>query len=163
MPYYNPSKWIASDDSLIPEVEQKVKPPKVASSRRLTTRKAFLPPNTLELDVVIKATKETLRLTEWQDTLGKVFINLAHDRRTLRKGHLNEMRWHQNPKGRAVRPPHHMHFPTTQYPNLDLERASTCAHPILGKQRVSFIDALRGFCGYVNIELHGVSVPLLRR
>ena len=163
MPYYDPSKWIAADDTLIADVEQKVIAPKLASSKASRGRKAFLPPNKMELHIVTTDTHEELRLTEWQNKLGKIFINLTHDIGTLRKGHFKGQRWHQNPDGTAIAPPHHVHFPTTKYPNLDLEKVSTYAHPILREQKdVSYIHALRGFCDYVNIELHGVAVPLLR-
>ncbi len=163
MPYYDPSEWVAAGDTLIAEVEQKVMAPKLASSKASRDRKAFLPPNTMELHLTTTDTHEALRLTEWQNKLGKIFINLTHDRGTLRKAHFKETRWHQNPNGTAIAPPHHVHFPTRKYPSLDLERVSTYAHPILKEQPdVSYIDALRGFSEYVNIELHGVSIPLIR-
>ena len=163
MTYYNPVKWIAPDDKLIPEVEQRVMLEKHARSRERTSRSSFLPPWEMELSITIAETAEALRMTEWIDKLGRVFIDLTHDSKTLRKGHFNQIRWHHNPDGRDISPPHHVHFPTVKYPDLDSDHLSSYAHPINTEEpRANYLTALRSFCDCVNIRIQGVSLPLLR-
>ncbi len=158
MSYYNPINWIPSDDQLILDIEQKLTSDKRAYSRGAGSGKYLSPPSAMELAVIIGATKEVLRLTEWEDRQGKVFINLTFDEDTYRKGHFNTD-WHHNPNGEDIRPPHHIHFPTVKYPKL--ERPPTYAYPV--KSDNDYLSALTKFCEDSNIELHGASVPLLRR
>lgn len=162
MGYYDPSIWIGSNDGLLADVEERVKSDKQARSTSVGSGKSFLPLSSLQLDVIVRETREVLRLTERLDKLGRVRINLLGKDATFRKGHFNETDWHHNPDGRNISPPHHSHFPTSKYPNLD--RPHTYAHPVqVDSNFLDFLNALRTFCEYVNIELHGVSLPLLRR
>lgn len=162
MGYYNPSIWIGANDRLLADVEERMKSDKQARSARDRSGKLFLPPSSLQLDIIVRETKEVLRLTERLDKLGRVRINLVGEDATFRKGHFNETRWHHNPDGRDIPPPHHSHFPSSKYPNLD--RPHTYAHPVRADSNcLDFLNALCTFCEYVNIELHGVSLPLLRR
>ena len=97
MAYYDPSGWVDPTDSLIDEAEDRLKLDKKAQPKRVSmsqrrargTTKAFLPPVSFELDVIIQSTKELLRLTEWIDKADKVYIDLAVSNDFLRKGHFN--------------------------------------------------------------------------
>jgi hypothetical protein len=162
MGYYDPSMWIGANDRLLADVEGRMQSDKRARSGRSGSGKSFLPPSSLQLDIIVTETEEVLRLTERLDKLGRVRINLFGEGVAFRKGHFNETRWHHNPDDRNIPPPHHNHFPTSKYPNLD--RPHTYAHPVRADSDcLDFLNALRTFCEYVNIELHGVSLPLLRR
>jgi len=166
MAYYDPSGWIDPTDSLINEVEERLKLDKKAQSKGLSTlrrrvygtTKVFLPPVSFELDVVVKGTKELLRLTEWVDKAGKVYIDLTVSNDFLRKGHFNHD-WHHNPDGRDIPPPHHIHFPTVKFNNL--ARPHSYAHSVHLED--TYLEALQTFCGCVNINIRAVSLPLLRR
>jgi len=165
MGYYDPSNWIAPDDSLIGEVEDRLKLDKRAQPkatrvqpRAVRAGKAFLPPNSFELDVIIESTKEVLRLVEWMDKEGKVFIELGVSVDFLRIGHFNHG-WHHNPNGRNIPPPHHIHFPTFQYRNIT--RPPTYAYPV--QSGSDFVEAFQTFCDNANIRIKGVPLPLLRR
>jgi len=166
MAYYDPSGWIDPMDSLIGEVEDRLKLDKKAQPKRASTfqrrarvtTKAFLPPVALELDVAVQSTKELLRLTEWIDKAGKVYIDLIVSNDFLRKGHFNQG-WHHNPDGRDIPPPHHLHFPTIKFSNL--ARPHSYAYPIQSND--NYLEALQAFCEHVNINIRAVSLPLLRR
>ncbi|MCJ7426779.1 MAG: hypothetical protein MUO17_06620 [Dehalococcoidales bacterium] len=158
MSYYNPRKWISPDDQLIPDVENKLITDKRAYSVQSGTGKSFKPPSSIELTVVIKETKETLRLIEWEDRQGKLSIELTSIDNIFRKGHFNQD-WHHNPNGNNIRPPHHIHFPTEKYPKLD--RKPTYAYPVESEN--DYLNALSKFCNDTNIELRYASIPLLRR
>ena len=158
MAYYEPAEWISQDDRLDSEVEEVLKIPKRAFPRRVGSGKSFVPPSAIELDISVKDKTDVLRLTEWEDKQGRVFVNLEHAHRFFRKGHFNSG-WHHNPDKRDIPPPHHVHFPTMRYPNLDYP--STYAYPLSADS--DYLSALVRFCEDINIEIHGVSIPLLRR
>jgi len=161
--YYNPRKWVAQDDDLLEAVEKEVKADKKATPKREKAGKSFLPPCSLELNIVNTDTREVLRLVEWIEKDDRVFIELspADGESHLRKGHFNnpEDEWHHNPNSRNIHPPHHIHFPTAKYPNLSMQH--TYAHPV--EARCDYLGAFAGFCDCVNIRYEGVSIPLLRR
>lgn len=162
MSYYDPTKWIAADDQLLSDIETKLKLEKRSSSKRAKYGRSFLPRTCLELDVNVDVTHELLRLTEWIDQTGKVYIELGYSEDMYRKGHFNTDEWHHNPNGANIPPPHHMHFPTVTYPNL--KRKPNYAHPIkANNDYIDYINALKRFCAFVNITLRGVALPLLRR
>jgi len=166
MAYYNPSGWVDPADSIIDEVEDRLKLDKTAQPKRVSmsqrrargTPRAFLPPVSFELDVIIQSTKELLRLTEWIDKADKVYIDLCVSSDFLRKGHFNHG-WHHNPNGRDVPPPHHMHFPTVKFRNLN--RPHSYAYRVQSGR--TYLEALQTFCEHVNINIRAVPLPLLRR
>jgi len=158
MAYYDPRGWIAPDDRLVSNVETRLMLQKQVRPKRSSAGKSLLPPSAMELDVIIKQTDEVLRLTEWVDNLDRVFIDLTSSGDVFRKGHFNHD-WHHNPNGRDIPPPHHIHFPTVKYSSL--KRKPSYAHPI--KAESDYLDALISFCDCANIELHGISLPLIRR
>lgn len=158
MAYYDPSRWISGDDALLSYVEMKVKASKRASSQSARHRKSFLPLYAIERDVVIGDTRESLRLSLSMEKQEKISINLSSGQEALRKGHFNHD-WHHNPDGRNVRPPHHIHFPTANYPSLD--RPHTYAYAV--RSETDYLSALKGFCNDTNISIHNVSLPLPRR
>lgn len=159
MAYYNPGRWIKPTDSLLPETESVLKSQKLARQRATSgTGQKLLPPVYLEFDVIIKDTGDVIRMTEWGNTRGKMYINLTRDGMFLRTGHFNQG-WHHNPDGREIPPPHHVHFPTANYPSLN-SGSSTYAYSINSNN--NYVDALLRFCDHNNIEIRGVSVPLAR-
>ena len=166
MAYYDPNGWIDPADSLIGEVEDRLKLDKKAQPKGVSTlqrrargtTKAFLPPVSLELDVAVQSTKELLRLTEWIDKAGKVYIDLTVSNDFLRKGHFNHD-WHHNPDGRHIPPPHHIHFPTIKFNNLTRPHS----YAYLVQSGSTYLEALQTFCKHVNINIKAVSLPLLRR
>ena len=97
-------------------------------------------------------------MTEWEDRQGKLFVNLAHSSMFFRKGHFNQ-EGHHNPNGRDIPPPHHMHFSTAKYPNL--ERPPTYAYKLTVE--ADYLNVLVKFCDETNIEIRGVFIPLWRR
>jgi hypothetical protein len=103
-------------------------------------------------------TREVLRLTLTKEKLGKISINLASGDEMLRKGHFNHS-YHHNPNGVDIPPPHHIHFPTQNFPSLD--RPHTYAYPV--KADNDYLSALKKICNDTNIDLHNASLPLLRR
>lgn len=166
MAYYDPSGWIDPTDSLIGEVEDRLKLEKKAQPKGVSriqrrvarTTRSFLPPVSFELDVVIERTKELLRLTEWIDREGKVYIDLTVGSDFLRRGHFNDG-WHHNPDGRDIPPWHHIHFPTVNFSNLT--RHPSYAYPVQSDS--DYVAALQTFCRNVNINIRAVALPLLRR
>ena len=160
MAYYDPVVWIAPDDQLVSYVEHTLKLSKRVRSKQSSSGKSFLPLLSVELDVVVEDTNESLRLVEWIDREGKIFINLSYSEDIFRKGHFKQD-WHTNPNGAKIRPPHHMHFPTIKYCNLD--RRHTYAYPINADIDIDYVNALKKFCDYINTRLEGVSIPLLWR
>jgi len=166
MGYYDPSNWVAPDDSLMGEVEDRLELDKRAQPKapsRIFRRvsgagKSFLPPVSLELDIVVESTNEFLRLIEWIDKEDKVYIQLSVSNNFLRIGHFNHG-WHHNPDGRNIPPPHHIHFPTLKYANIT--RPPSYAHPVQSGN--TYIEALETFCDNANIRIKGVPLPLLRR
>lgn len=157
MAYYNPSRWIEPTDSLILDTENILILKKLARQRAISgPGRKFLPPVFLEFDVTISDTDEVMRMTEWVDTMGKIYIDLASDGNFLRKGHFNQG-WHHNPNGRDIPPPHHVHFPTVNYPSLNT-RSKKYAYSI--KTNNNYVDALLRLCDHNNIEVRGVSIPL---
>jgi len=159
MGYYDPSPWIASDDSLVESMEAKLMYKKRARSSGRVVGKSFLPKNNLELQVLVDDTGEQLRLIEWQgDRYGKIYIELIQDADNYRNGHFR-CGHHQNPNGRAIPPPHHIHFPTVKYRRLGFGQSSY-AHPIPVNSDCNYVDALGGFCDCVNIYWEAVPIPL---
>ncbi|NQT71300.1 MAG: hypothetical protein HQ553_00850 [Chloroflexi bacterium] len=158
MAYYDPTGWIPHEDQLLPNVESKIKSSKRAGSKKSKRSKAFLPPYAMELEVLATETREIMRLSLTKEKHGKVSINLAAGDDVLRNGHFNHG-YHHNPNDRDIRPPHHIHFPTSTYPSLD--RHHTYAYPV--KSNGDYLSALQKFCSDTNIYLHNASLPLLRR
>jgi hypothetical protein len=136
---------------------------KIGRSTPRTKGKAFVPANELELSIVIKGSGEVIRLTEWMDGRGRFHLRLEGSDIKYRRGDFQETRFHHNPNGAEIPPPHHIHFPTTKYP---LEGEHSYAHPVKprdGKSGADYISALWLFCDYTNITLSGVSIPIIRR
>lgn len=159
MSYYNPIKWVGQNDNLLDEIEEKLIEEKTARAPRQSRgSKAFRPLNSIELDIEIKKTGESFRLALRENRIKKIFINLSSDHEIYRQGHYNTS-WHHNPNGFDISPPHHVHFPTQNYP--DLNRNTSYAYPIQAEP--DYLDALRQFCTHVNIKISGVPLPLLRR
>ena len=165
MGYFDPSSWIDPTDQLITDIEDTLRAGKTASqiySRRKKriglqyTAPSFLPPNSFELEVLAQDSGAILFLREWVDKEGKISIDLVHENEHYRKGHFKHIRWHHNPNCRDI-PPNHIHFPTLMYNNLT--RQPTYAYPANAD---NFIDALRCFCNDANINIDGVTIPLLR-
>jgi hypothetical protein len=84
-------------------------------------------------------------------------MNLASKDDMIRKGHFNHG-YHHNPDGRDIRPPHHIHFPTVNYPALD--RTHTYAYSVQANN--DYISALKRLCIDTNIDLHNATLPLIR-
>jgi hypothetical protein len=161
--YYDPTGWIDPSDSLIVAVEQKLQANKIAKSIPKARGKGFLPANELELSVVIGGSGEVIRLTEWMDGRGRFHLRLQDPDTKYRRGDFQETRFHHNPNGVDIPPPHHIHFPTTTYP---LDGEHSYAHPVKptrAKSGADYISALWLFCDYANIVLGGVSIPIIRR
>ena len=158
MSYYNPISWIPPQDHLIPSVEAKIIADKRAFTSKSRRSKSFLPPYSLELDVLINGTSEMLRLTLTKENQEKVSINLSAGDDALRKGHFNHG-YHHNPDGIDIPPPNHIHFPTNDYPLLD--RPHTYAYVV--KSDNDYLSALKKLCSDTNISLHNAALPLLRR
>lgn len=157
MSYLNPQKWISPDDELIPDIEEKLIADKRAYSVNVGIGKSFKPPSGIEFSVTIKETSETLRLVEWEDRQGKIFLEITAVDNTFRKGHFNQG-WHHNPNRMEIKPPHHIHFPTKNYP---LTMRPTYAYPV--KSDKDYLSALSRFCNDTNIELSYATIPLMRR
>ena len=158
MPYYDPNKWISSNDQLIPEIEDKLIEDKTAFTTQTKQTKSFKPPSAIEFNVVLNETKGTIRLSEWEDRIGRVYIELTSIDSIFRKGHFNQERYHHNPDGRDIKPPHHIHFPTRKYP---LNGQSTYAYRISSSK--DYLNNLISFCNDTNIDLNHASIPLMRR
>jgi hypothetical protein len=160
--YYDPTPWIDTFDSLVDFIEARLKVDKVAKSDPRSKGQAYLPQHELELDIVVKESGETLRLTEWRDQVGRFHLGLvSSEEDILRRGDFKETRYHHNPNGKNIPPPHHIHFPTIKYP---LNHGHTYAHPVKPTQDQSgqdYISALRLFCDHTKIILRGVSLPLI--
>lgn len=157
MGYYNPRRWIEPTDSLLAATENVLKLKKLARQRVMSgSGHKFLPPVFLEFDVTITDTNDVIRMTEWVDTMGQIYIDLAHDGNFLRKGHFNQG-WHHNPNGRDIPPPHHVHFPTAKYPSLNAH-SPKYAYSI--KANNNYVEALLKFCDHNNIKVRGISIPL---
>ena len=160
MAYYNPRRWIDPTDNLLPETENVLKLEKLARQRATSgAGRTFLPPVSMEFDVIIKGTEDIIRMTEWVDTSGKIFIELTHESHILRKGHFKQG-WHHNPNNQEIPPPHHVHFPTKKYP-LSNTQSSTYAYSIQSNN--NHVEALLRLCNHNNIEVRGISVPLISR
>lgn len=163
MAYYDPTPWIDPADDLIVTVEQKIQANKIAKSTLKTKGKAFIPLNGLELDVIIKGSGEMARLTEWVDRIGRFHLGLEDSNTKYRRGDFQATRYHHNPNGVEIAPPHHIHFPTVKYP---LDGEHSYAHPVEPTENKSgedYITALQLFCDYTNTVLSGVSIPIIRR
>ena len=157
--YYDPSGWISGDDELVGEIEDKLRCLKKAQPRRSASSKSFLPLFALELDVILEGLVGSLILREWLERDGKININLTINTDSVRKGHFNH-KWHHNPNGKEIPPPHHIHFPTVKYRNLD--RRHTYAYQVRVNDN-DYLSVLKIFCEHVNIRITGVALPLLRR
>lgn len=158
MGYYDPGRWVAPDDRLIDQIEAVLKVAKMARQTHTTSSKRYLPPWSMELDIVVLDTRETMRLSEWLGTKGRINIRLQTSEQVCRNGHFNHPKPHQNPNGRTV-PRHHIHFPTVKYPNLSGRR--TYAHKVTPTE--GHVAALKKFCELVNIDLQGITIPYIRR
>lgn len=162
MSYYNPTKWIDPSDTLVDSIEIKILADKVAESKIKYHGRSYLPQNELELDVKVKGSVETLRLTEWVDRIGRFHLGLTDFNVLYRRGDFKEKNFHTNPNGFKVPPPHHIHFPTKQYP---LEGMHTYAYPVkptYNDTGEDYISSLRLFCDNNNIRLGSVTLPLIK-
>ncbi|MBA7526434.1 hypothetical protein ES705_18596 [subsurface metagenome] len=155
MPYYNPERWIAKDDRLVSDVEGRVILRKRARSTDTSVRGGIRPPLCLEFEVVIIDTGEVLRMVEWVDREGKVFVNLEMVDFPFRKGHYNQPNYHHNPDGRNIRPPHHVHFPTVKCQNLN--EPHSYAYPANGGS--NYLEVIKEFCQCNNIEIVSLKLP----
>lgn len=158
MPYYNPGRWIEADDLLIDDVESRLVLKKRARSKEIISRGGILPPLYLEFNVAIVDTGEVLRMVVWMDREGKVFVNLEMTGFMYRKGHYNQSDYHHNPNGTDIRPPHHIHFPTVKYSNLN--EPHSYAYPV--KSGSNYLEILKQFCQHSNIEIVSVKIPFGR-
>lgn len=156
MSYYNPASWIPSDDQLIDLVEQQLQLVKHAVETKGMPGKSFVPSIYFEYDIIDTNGNWLMRLIEWRNKSGKIFIELTEDITKLRKGHFNQ-NYHTNPNG-TVTSPHHIHFPTIKY-NLDNQH--TYAYSIQSTNEYNYIAALKEFCDDVNIVLGGIKIPLI--
>ncbi len=154
MSYYNPIRWIHHDDQLISDIEDKLMADKRARSIQTRVGKSFKPPSAIEFSVIVKETEETFRLIEWEDRAGKLYIELTSMENVFRKGHFRHD-WHHNPDGRNIKPPHHIHFPTQNFP---FSKRATYAYPV--KSDNDYLSALSKFCNDTNIDLHHAAIPL---
>lgn len=158
MAYYDPTDWIKPTDTLIPDVEMRMAAKKRAYSVDSGIGKSFRPPRGLEFNVVIEETNENIRMVEWQDRIGKLFIDLCSSENSYyRKGHFNNHTPHHNPSAVTINPPHHMHFPTHDYPDLSWDKTKY-AYPL--KSENDIIEALLKFCSHTNINIHHTKIPL---
>lgn len=155
MPYYNPEEWIAKDDRLVGDVENRLVLRKRARSTDTSSSGGIRPPLYMEFQVLIVDTGEVLRMVEWVDREGKVFVNLEMVGFPFRKGHYNQPNYHHNPDGRNIRPPHHIHFPTVKYQNLNEPRSY--AYPTNCES--NYLDVLKEFCQCNNIDIVSLKLP----
>jgi hypothetical protein len=160
MSYYNPEKWMLSGDELVPDIEERLVVNKRAYTINTGVGKSFKPPSGIEFSVVLIETKENIRLIEWEDIRGKLFIDLQSPDYIFRKGHFNNLNVHHNPGGIVIKPPHHMHFPTKKYPKL-YRGKTKYAYPLTCQN--DYLSALMKFCNDTNIDIHHASIPLMRR
>ncbi len=161
--YYDPTRWLDPSDRLVNAVELKLKADKFAKSNPKAKGKSFLPLNELELNVIIRESGESIRLTEWVDRIGRFHLGLENSNTKYRRGDFQANKPHHNPNGKNIYPPHHIHFPTIKYP---LNGGKSYAHPVKpadDKTGEDYISALRLFCDYTNILLSGASLPMIRR
>ncbi len=160
MSYYDPTRWVKLPDTLVVAIEDKVRTNKKAQSSNGRTAGAFLPPNYLDLDVIVEQSGEILRLTEWIDKIGRTHITLSDSNQlSFRRGDFRVTEHHHNPSGVDIPPPHHIHFPTVDYP---LNGTHTYAYPTNSKVVSDYIGALNVFCNVNNIILDKIHLPLLR-
>lgn len=153
-----------SDDHLLPAIEDILKARKKAYPRQVTQNRSFAPLSAVELGVPLPDSREELRLTEWEDREGKLYIDLRHKSSFVRKGHFNHT-WHTNPNKQAIPPPHHIHFPTANYPLKEhfymYQKEHTYAYQVQSEN--DCVNALLKFCLDTNIDIQGIWFPLLRR
>lgn len=157
MSYYDPSPIIHGTDTLIISCETRVKTRKRGELQSSYFGKAFLPPSLqLEWLVIIGETGEILTLKQWVNKVGKIEINLIDSNMYwLRKGHYNNTP-HRNPDDSITKGPHHIHFPTTKYPTLDVQRQKWAYSVDVNG---NYLEALIQFNRHTNIRLRG-SIPL---
>jgi hypothetical protein len=155
--YYDPTSWIDKNDSLISDVEDRVEAEKTCSKVPIKT--GFVPPNCVEMKVIVKETNETLCLREWQDTIGTINIVLSSLKNIIfRQGHFNNS-GHRNPNRAMLSPPHHIHFPTQKFP--DLSKRPAYAYEVSCDN--DYISALTRYCEDCNIGIQGIHLTLFRR
>jgi hypothetical protein len=160
MSYYDPFTWVELGDNLISHIEIWMKGNKNAKAKYRNIGRGFSPPVNFEFDVVMQqGGYEIFRMTEWIDKSGRITISLSRDNKFYRNGHYNRPNYHHNPSGANVRPPHHIHFPTVKY--NDINKHPNYAHPVDSEN--DYINTLCTFCDCVNINLGAISLPLLAR
>ena len=161
MAYYNPGYWVDDPcDSLLTEIEHVVQLDKVAYPDIGAKKKGFLPPGAIELGVLVKESKTTLRLSGTISTVNKINFNLSLGDFILRQGHFNH-KGHTNPAPikRGISPPHHIHFPTIKY--SDLTKRPAYAYKV--RCNNNYIEALQKYCELNNISISGIRLPLIGR
>ena len=158
MAYYNPEKWISSDDLLIEEIEGRLKMNKHATSAQYPSGiRGFKPKIYVEFDVNIREINEIIRMVGWVDSIGKISIKLSSsDNIIFRLGHFNHPDYHHNPNGRDIPPPRHIHFPTVKFSDLNIHHSY--AYPV--DNGSDLIEALKRFCGDANIRIMNIRLPL---
>lgn len=159
--YYDPSPWIDSDDSLIPEIEELVRLPKTTARRMSPSNKSFIRNPALELRISFVGVEEKdLRLTLIIDQIGKIYINLTPEDqpfRFIRTGHFKHHNPHTNPdkKRTVIPPPRHMHFQTKKFPTLRVGYRHYAYKIDAGDD---FLTALTEFCRLNNILMGPINI-----
>lgn len=158
MTYYDPVKWVDPSDDLISVVEEKVQADKKAKTDDKMI--GFIPQNSVQMQLEIRDSNEKLQLKEWEDRSGKIYITLTTSNHViLRQGHFNNNNYHTNPNKKVIPPPHHIHFPTQKYPDLNTRPAY--AYPVAcGNNYIGTLTRFRDDC---NIRLDGISLQLFHK
>ena len=159
MSYYDPSPWIDKNDSLIPDVENRVEAEKLAKKEFKSA--GFHPPYHREISILVKDSKELLTLREYSNAIGKITITLLTSQNyILRQGNFNVTKIHTNPVAKQkVYPPHHIHFPTVNY--HDLTKRHRYAYQLNGCG-TSGKEILTRFLDESNIKAEGFSLPFVK-
>ena len=158
--YYDPSPYIGGEDELLLEVEDIIRLNKRALLKQ--SSRGLKPMIALEFRIPIAKPQQELKVTFSVDLLKKVKINLIESIRNniLRKGHFNYTDYHHNPGGSFpnIPPPHHIHFPTKLYPDLNSKKKY--AYPVSCSPSYEVI--LKKYCDHCNILTDGMPISLLR-
>lgn len=151
MAYYDPHDIIDSGDVLITSVESLIKLPKTAVSCP-PKGMSFVPPvsRRMQWDVKVGSTGNIMRLKQHKNTIGFINVVMFYNGSIVRLGHFNRKQGHTNPNKSYVPPPHHIHFPTMKFPNLD---RSNHKYAFRVKCNNTLTDTLTAFCDTNNIDL----------
>jgi hypothetical protein len=154
MSYYDPTSWIDSGDSLLPDVEEKVKAEKSITPERKSP--GLSPIVYSETTVKFKDGSGILTLKEFWNVTGKGKITLLGNQ-ILRQGDFNTSIIHRNPETRvAIPPPHHVHFPTKKHPDLNRDLHRYAFKVDCGSARE---EILTRYCDVCNIKTEGLLLP----